>query len=52
MITLKELQEKIIEQVDEVDLIDLLKLTTEDIVYAFSDKIEDMAEHIIGELEL
>jgi len=52
MITLKELQEKIIEQVDELDLIDLLNLTTEDIVYAFSDKIEDMADYIIGELEL
>ena len=52
MITLKELQEKIIEQVDELDLIDLLGLTTEDIVYAFSDKIEDLAETIINELDL
>ena len=52
MITLKELQQKIIEQVDEIDLIDLLGLTTEDLVYAFANKIEDMGETIINELDL
>jgi hypothetical protein len=52
MITLTELQEKIIEQVSEVDLIDLLGLTTEDLVYAFQDKIEDKFERLVNELEL
>ena len=41
MLTSKELYEKIIEQVDEVDIIDLLGLTTADIVHAFRDKIDD-----------
>ena len=52
MLTNKELYEKIIEQVDEVDIIDLLGLTTEDIVNAFKDKIDDNFEQIISELEL
>lgn len=51
MLTLVELQEKIIEQVDEVDLIDLLGLTTEDLVNAFVDKIEDNYDRICSELE-
>jgi hypothetical protein len=52
MITLTELEEKIIEQVSEVDLIDLLGLTTEDLVYAFQDKIEDKFDKLVSELEL
>lgn len=51
MLTIEELKEKIIEQLDEVDLIDLLGLTTQDIVYAFTDKIEDKFETICAELE-
>lgn len=52
MLTLQELKEKIIEQVDEVDIIDLLGLTTQDIVNAFEDKIEDKWDKIVSELEL
>jgi hypothetical protein len=52
MLTLPELHEKIIEQVSEIDLIDLLGLTTEDLVYAFQDKIEDRYEQLVNELEL
>lgn len=52
MLTLPELKEKIVQQVDEVDIIDLLGLTTEDIVNAFEDKIEDKWEQIVEELEL
>lgn len=52
MLTLSELQEKIIEQVDEVDLIDLLGLTTQDLVYAFGDKIEDKFFQIAKELDI
>ncbi len=52
MLTLNELQEKLIEQFDEVDIIDLLGLTTQDIVYAFPDKLEDNYDKLIKELEL
>jgi hypothetical protein len=52
MLTIKELKEKIIEQIDEVDIIDLLGLTTQDIVNAFQDKIEDKYDEIIEQLEL
>lgn len=52
MLTLPELKEKIVQQVDEVDIIDLLGLTTEDIVNAFEDKIEDKWDKIVEELEL
>ena len=52
MLTLSELQEKIIEQIDEVDLIDLLGLTTQDLVYAFGDKIEDKFFQIAKELDI
>ena len=52
MITLEELKEKIIEQIDEVDIIDLLGLTTEDIVNAFEHKVEELEDKIIRELEL
>jgi hypothetical protein len=52
VLTLQELKEKIIEQVDEVDIIDFLGLTTHDIVNAFEDKIEDKWDKIVSELEL
>lgn len=52
MLTLPELKEKIVQQVDEVDIIDLLGLTTEDIVNAFEDKIENKWDRIVEELEL
>jgi hypothetical protein len=52
MLTHNELKEKIIEQVDEVDLLDLLNITTEDLVAAFSDRVEDNVEYIIEQLEL
>ena len=51
MLTLNELKEKIIEQIDEVDLIDFMGLTTEDIVNAFSDKIEEDPEKFLDLLD-
>ncbi len=50
-LTIPELKEKIIEQIDEVTLVDLLNLTTEDLVNAFIDKIEDRYEILCDELE-
>ena len=52
MLTVEELKEKIIDQVDELDIIDLLGLTTEDIVNAFDYRIEELHNKIIKELEL
>ena len=52
MLTLEELKEKIVEQVDEVDIIDLLGLTTKDIVDAFDNVIEEKIKIILKELDL
>lgn len=41
MLTIEELKEKIVEQINEVDLIDYLGLTSADLVEVFTDKIED-----------
>ena len=50
-LTLVELKEKIIEQVDELDFIDFLGLTTEDLVSAFSDVIEENPEKFLDILD-
>ena len=52
MLTLEELKEKIVEQVDEVDIIDLLGLTTKDLVDAFDNVIEEKIKIILKELDL
>jgi hypothetical protein len=52
VLTLSELKEKIKEQISEVDFIDLLGLTTEDLVEAFEDKVEDNITKISKELDL
>lgn len=49
--TIPELKEKIIEQVDELDFIDFLALTTEDLVQAFSDEIEENPEKFLNLLD-
>lgn len=51
-LTQEEFKEKIIEQIDEVDLIDILNLTTEDIVNAFEEKIIDYQDKIKKTLTL
>lgn len=52
MLTHTELHEKIIEQIAEVDLLDLLEISVEELVGAFPDKIEEAAEKIIAVLDL
>jgi hypothetical protein len=52
MLTLNELKEKVIEQMSEFDVVDLLGLTTEDIVNAFEDKLLAKYNYLINELEL
>ena len=44
MFTLEELKEKIVETYDPDLLVDLLKLTTKELVEAFTDQIEEMAD--------
>ena len=52
MLTLSELKEKVVEQMSEFDVVDLLGLTTEDIVNAFEDKLLTKYNYLINELEL
>ena len=51
MLTLAEIKEKLIQQVDEVDIVDFLGLTTEDIVNAFEDIIEENPEKFLKLLD-
>jgi hypothetical protein len=39
MLTIEELKQKISEQVPEVDFIDMLEISTEDLVEVFMDKV-------------
>ena len=55
MLTIEELKQKIAEQVPEVDFLDILEITTEDLVEAFMDKVienydkfQDMLEQCIS----
>ena len=50
MLTLIELKEKVAEQISEFDLVDLLGLTSWDIVNAFEDKLEAKYAQILDEL--
>jgi hypothetical protein len=52
MLTLNELKEKVAEQITEFDLVDLLGLTTWDLVNAFEDKLEARYAQILDELIL
>ncbi len=52
MLTMNELKEKVAEQISEFDLVDLLGLTSWDIVNAFEDKLEEKYTQIIDELTL
>ena len=52
MLTLIELKEKVSEQISEFDLVDLLGLTSWDIVNAFEDRLEAKYAQITDELIL
>jgi hypothetical protein len=51
MITFQELQEKLAEQHDEVSLCELLKVTPNDLVEAFADRIEANFSLLVKEVE-
>lgn len=52
MLTVKEMQEIIIQQVPEVDFLELLNLTTADLVIAFEDRLNEKLEELTKNLEL
>jgi hypothetical protein len=52
MLTLEEFKEKLIEQVPELDLLEVLNLTTSKLVHAFSDEVEEKYEELLGLLTL
>lgn len=51
MLTLQELKDKMTENLSEIDVLELLEISTEDLVERFSDKIEDKYEQILNQLE-
>lgn len=51
-ITIEELKEYISHNVDEVDVLELLNLTAEDLVEAFHERIEEKCDKLIIDLEL
>lgn len=51
MLTIDEMKEKLVEQVDEVTLIDWLEVNAEDIVNAFEDRVVANYDKLLGELE-
>jgi hypothetical protein len=51
MLTLQELKDKMTENLSEIDVMELLEISTEDLVERFSDKIEDKYEQILNQLE-
>lgn len=50
-LTIPEIKEKLIEQVDEIDFVDFLGLTTEDLVSAFADLIEEDPDRFLELLD-
>lgn len=51
MLTLNELKEKMVENLSEIDVMELLEISTEDLVERFEDRIEDKLEHILSQME-
>jgi len=52
LLTLNELKEKVADQISEFDLVDLLGLTSWDLVNAFEEKLEEKYTQLIDELSI
>ena len=50
-LTIEELKEKLAERLDEVTLLDLLGITSYDLVERFADLIEDKYDKLLKEIE-
>ena len=51
-VSLKELKTHIMENVEETEFLELLDITTPDLVVAFDDKIADRFDYLVSKLEL
>ena len=49
-LTLEEVKERL-KQLPEIDLLEILEISSEDIVEKFEDKIEDKEDYFIKDLE-
>ena len=49
-LTLNELKEKFTSQLDELSILELLEITSSDLVEAFSDRIGEKYEYFCSEL--
>jgi hypothetical protein len=50
-LTLEELKERLANRLDEVTLLELLNITSYDLVERFEDLIEERYEHLCNEIE-
>lgn len=48
--TLEELKEKLVEVVDETLLLEILNITSSDLVERFEDKIDDQFDRLVADL--
>lgn len=51
-LTLEELKEYMAKQVSELDILELLDITSEELVEAFTDEIEEKLDSLVREFEL
>ena len=51
-VSLKELKMYLIDHVEETEFLELLDITTADLVLAFDDKIADKFDYLVSKLEL
>ncbi len=49
-LTIAELKDRIVSQVDTVDLLEYLEISIEELVEAFTDKIEENYDTLVQEL--
>lgn len=49
-INLNQLKRRIADTVDEVDILELLDIHADELVEAFSDKIEERMDQLVGEV--
>jgi hypothetical protein len=49
--TFKDLCYRLANRLDEITLMELLEVTSEDLVQKFSDRIEDNYDYLVSELE-
>ncbi len=51
MLTFKELKERMSERLNPDDLIEILEISSEELVEAFQDKIQERLDHFLGEFD-